>query len=826
MSSPIVNQQNHMNHPISDHASPMQKLIDSLRIIGFTRLSEDSLHIEPNGYPIIVRLNRTSHKRSAIDWGPNITIHHKATSDFRQAETIVVLECVVQLLQKGYEARLVELEKTWRLGHSGGGRLDILLRTPDRSVYAMIECKTWGNEYQRERSNTLGNGGQLFTYFNQDRQAKGLYLYASSMLGVGVQRLAEFIRTDTLSDGTSVEELHASWSKTFEQQGIFHPANGAYEDPARGIHLHDLIELDEASGTGVHNAFAEILRRHVISDKSNAFNKMFNLFLCKIADEATTLEDKEIQFQWKSGDTLESLIARIATLYQRGMLEYLGVRLDGKFYSPNLDFAFIDVYDQSTFYQNARIVKETVQLLQPYRLMYSSRHQYLGDFFEMLLNIGVKQESGQFFTPVPLVEGILRSLPISTIIERRIKERKSNVLPYVVDFACGAGHFLTQAIERIALDAQQIDEDQLSSQQATTLKSRLIGQTWAEEHIYGIERDYRLAKVTKIATFLNGDGLANVFRANGLGAFDSEPGYRKMLRTELPVRSLEEFDVVVSNPPFAVSGFLNGLDKPAERFRLAPHLTDVSGEIECLFLERASQLLSEEGVAGIIFPISLLSSGLAIYAAARRLLTLDFRIVSIWELRERTFIATSTTTVCLHLIKRTHSERIDGAFSLLNPSEQLQELLRDEGLDPVAIEVAISNLTDPSDLIDASYDSDSLAQAMRIVMDVGRRTCIAFAGATAGAERTFLGYRFSRRRGHEGMHYITDPEGTMVTKLYSDEGKGMPLISDVVRSLFLDSEIEVQEDPVFLCFYCTELGTLERPCSYAGQPVLLFYGLL
>ena len=32
---------------------------------------------------------------------------------------------------------------------------------------------------------------------------------------------------------------------------------------------------------------------------------------------------------------------------------------------------------------------------------------------------------------------------------------------------------------------------------------------WAREYIYGIEKDYRLAKTTKISTFLNGDGDAN-----------------------------------------------------------------------------------------------------------------------------------------------------------------------------------------------------------------------------------------------------------------------------------------------------------------------------
>ena len=113
------------------------------------------------------------------------------------------------------------------------------------------------------------------------------------------------------------------------------------------------------------------------------------------------------------------------------------------------EFQFIDVYNDETFKLNSKILSEVVFLLQKYKIKYSSRHQFLGDFFENLLNTGIKQEVGQFFTPIPLVRFILKSLPIEKIIKKKISTKDPYILPYIIDYACGAGHFLTESIEEI-----------------------------------------------------------------------------------------------------------------------------------------------------------------------------------------------------------------------------------------------------------------------------------------------------------------------------------------------------------------------------------------
>ena len=64
-----------------------------------------------------------------------------------------------------------------------------------------------------------------------------------------------------------------------------------------------------------------------------------------------------------------------------------------KFYSNN-DFAFKDVHNEELFYQNGKILVEMFQLFEKYRIVYPSKHQFLGGLFEQLLNKGFLTPGG------------------------------------------------------------------------------------------------------------------------------------------------------------------------------------------------------------------------------------------------------------------------------------------------------------------------------------------------------------------------------------------------------------------------------------------------
>ena len=310
------------------------------------------------------------------------------------------------------------------------------------------------------------------------------------------------------------------------------------------------------------------------------------------------------------------------------------------------EFAFIDVFNKESFYENAQIVIEMIRLLQAWQIRYSKKQQFLGEFFELLLNTGFKQESGQFFTPVPLVKFILYSLPIKDIVLTKLARKDENFLPYIIDFACGSGHFVTESMDYLQNIVNEIDEHEVSPIQKRKLNSyRANEYGWAKEYVYGIERDYRLAKTSKLAAFLNGDGDARIVHGSGIAPFSSDH-YDDRLTTA--GRYNEAFDVLVANPPYAVKGFKSTVVKGEESFELFNRLSDKSDKIEVLFIERMAQLMKPGGVVGIILPRSILNGG-SIYEDARRVVYENFEIKAIVVLGSKAFMETGINTVIFFL---------------------------------------------------------------------------------------------------------------------------------------------------------------------------------
>ena len=108
-------------------------------------------------------------------------------------EDLVVLECVDRLLTKSYKPSNIILEKVYPTGHGTSGRLDILVNKDDGSAYMMIECKTWGKEFDKAFTKLNKDGGQLFTYFQQDKDTEILVLYTSALIDKKIEYKIYFI---------------------------------------------------------------------------------------------------------------------------------------------------------------------------------------------------------------------------------------------------------------------------------------------------------------------------------------------------------------------------------------------------------------------------------------------------------------------------------------------------------------------------------------------------------------------------------------------------------------------------------------------------------
>ena len=114
-------------------------------------------------------------------------------------------------------------------------------------------------------------------------------------------------------------------------------------------------------------------------------------------------------------------------------------------------FAFKDVHNEELFYQNGKIlVGDGASCLRNTELSIRQSINSWAISLSSCLNKGFKQNEGQFFTPIPITRFIWDSLPV----DRMVKSDRGNVYPKVIDYACGAGHFLTEAIEAINYFAQ------------------------------------------------------------------------------------------------------------------------------------------------------------------------------------------------------------------------------------------------------------------------------------------------------------------------------------------------------------------------------------
>lgn len=612
-----------------------------------------------------------------------ITVGRETTSNFSDPENFVVFECIDRLLTMGYKPEHIELEPAWKLGHTQkGGYADIWVRThsslsgemaADKESLLIIECKR-PDEFDGAWRDTLEDGAQLFSYFQQEQATKFLCLYTSDLDGeetrpvyylINVQDNEELLKNNselpTYKDAKNNKQLFRVWHDTYQCDAS---TRGLFEDDIQPYHIgknkFSVKELDPISNDEIkkkYNEFATILRRHNVGAKENAFDKLVNLFLAKVVDETNNPDD--LHFYWKGAayDDDFSLQDRLQRLYRDGMEKFLNETITYieneqiekafrwykkdpdatmktvmeyfralKFYSDN-DFSFISVHNERLFKENAKILREVLLMLQNIKLRSTvekgrdtETNQFLGDLFEGFLTKGVKQSEGQYFTPMPIVRFIVSSLPLEQIINR------SEGIPSCIDYACGAGHFLTEYAVRIKEFVEKYRSD--------------IDIHEYYKHITGIEKEYRLSKVSKVSAFMYGHDETNIIYADALQ----------------PHAALQpnSYDVLVANPPYAVTGFLETLgDADRAAFSLFDNNinTAKNNAIETFFMERSAQLMRAGGVAGIVLPVSVLNKG-GIYARAREIILENFDIVSLAEFGSGTFGKTGTNTVVLFLRRK------------------------------------------------------------------------------------------------------------------------------------------------------------------------------
>ncbi|WP_163531750.1 N-6 DNA methylase [Helicobacter suis] len=484
-------------------------------------------------------------------------IHRNTTTNFKSNENFVCLIVVHKLLEKGYKPEHIILEPSFRVGHNQQVYGDILVLNQNFKNLVLIENKTYGGEFRKEWNNMLKNGGQLFSYyavnntpylcllaFDNENKYEMRLIFMQDNLDY-LERINATLKEEDKKRGfgdlknTNAKDYFEVWQSTYSSvsttKGLFEADIQAYQIGKEKYKTSDLSVVSKDQIASIYHEFATILRHHSIGNYENSFYILVDLFLCKVIDEIKNPDDLQFTYKGVIADSPFDYCDRLLNLYEIGVEELFNKkvvnvkksaisqlfkdakRYEGKF-KKELDsifdqqkyfnikkFNFIEVENAKEFDLNFQVLVQVAGLIQDLYLSESESNQFLGDLFEGFLNRSVHQTEGRFFTPMPLTNFMIASLP------------KISSHPKVLDFACGAGHFLTE-----------------------------IGAYNPSAEVYGIEKNKDLSKVAKLACILhNPKSNSHIIFQDALDFIHSQ--YKE---------SYEQgsFDLLLSNPPYSVKG--------------------------------------------------------------------------------------------------------------------------------------------------------------------------------------------------------------------------------------------------------------------------------
>ena len=311
-------------------------------------------------------------------------------------------------------------------------------------------------------------------------------------------------------------------------------------------------------------------------------------------------------------------------------------------------------------------ILEVVRLLQNIDL-YTIDEDLNGRMFEVFLTAVIRgKELGAFFTPRTLVKFMTNIANL-----RMYKEKGELVIDKVLDGCCGSGGFLIDAM--VDMINKVKGNKSLASEEDEIINEIL------SNYLYGIEANPKITRIARINMYVHGDGGSRVYCADALDkTVTIEKGEKREFARDLEeLRSLLvnknplKFDVVLTNPPFAMNYSRKeeferqileqyGSTNPDENISYKSETTDLKSSVKSnvLFLARYAELLKEGGKLLIIVDNSLLNG----YSDReyREWLKRNFIIKAVISLPQHTFVNAGAggATSILYLEKRRNPNQV------------------------------------------------------------------------------------------------------------------------------------------------------------------------
>lgn len=531
--------------------------------------------------------------------------------------------------------------------NSADKRCDLTLERKN-GIHYLMEIKSPG-QWHAEKTEAVE--GQLFglASFCKPRPAYLVYATVERRRGGKLGVLCDII------DGG--HESHEEWEKAGGKIAG-RELKAGWAPPERRDYVcgvNDLVsEVRAGELAHIRRSLHNVLWGGGGTADTDVFNFLVRLLLAKIQDELETPHGESYHVQ--DNAEAQTVIARAEKRYQSALQSRIG-------YSPQ------DAKRHRIIGGNEINADKFIYAVNRIERLHFSRiaetpvaRDILGDFFEGIMRAGFKQSKGQFFTHPNIIRFLIYALGLDKMTVDMINSTVPS-LPAVIDPSAGSGAFLVEAMKAVTRAARRGNISQTTQARHFVRDNfdRPRAFAWAEHYFVGMELNAHLGLAAQVNMVLHSDGSSQMLvgeRGNGLASFSSYPPRLQPgnecggTNYEKPVT--EQFDAVLTNPPFSVS--FSGRKQEAAALRESFVLAGESSQ--ALFLERWFQLLKPGGRLGAVLPNSFFDGRGVRAERVRDFLLRRFNVKAVVALPVDAFYPhTSTKTSLLIAEKKTPQEQ-------------------------------------------------------------------------------------------------------------------------------------------------------------------------
>jgi len=519
----------------------------------------------------------------------NLTISEDSTI------TNFLLPLLKQVL--GYGVKEIDIKPRLHINYGRkvkelGGESDIVVRKGKRPVF-VIEAKSYGHPLKSEKEDAEGQAWDYSranelkprVWFHLTCNVKEIHVYDSN-----TRKQLLVIREEELDDKlpqlTSLlnkNKITAPTDKKIKEvQTIFRtPINNRKEFERLLFKCQDDMREAEEALTG-----------------KTAFDEINKLLFIKIFEDRRERRDLDNRF------TAYKILTEGENYIKGTLFEDIKKHFEKKgtpIFSPDEKIGL-----------NSDTVNRIVERLQNKFFVdeYGKVYEPIGDAYENFVSTIFRGENGQYFTPRPVVDLIIKMTDIKWGQEGMV----------VCDPACGSGGFLLYVFSKLDGDLKKefMNENLNFKSKKAEENYNKCKDKLCNNLLIGFDNEDSIAKTAMMNMSVHGDGSVGIYYGNSL-----------IVRRNSNILRENDFDCIVTNPPFSVtikSGSINDVngidilndydlghsyryDKEKNEFQKIDGERGLRNqESKILFIERCHSLLKEGKYLGMVIDDGVLNN--------------------------------------------------------------------------------------------------------------------------------------------------------------------------------------------------------------------------